>query len=226
MNFKIDGKTISDIIIGMSDGLTVPFALAAGLAGAIAQSNIVLTAGLAELAAGGISMGLGGYLAAKSEADTYEAELRREKQEIVECPEEEIAEVRGILAGYGLEGDTLEAAVKGIIANREGWAQFMMKEELGLEKPHPEQALKTAFFIGGSYIVGGIVPLIPYAFGLTVKDAFYLSIFATSIALIIFGAVKGKFTSVPPLKGALETFLVGSAAAFAAYSIARLVQGH
>lgn len=225
MNLKIDGKTISDIIIGMSDGLTVPFALAAGLAGAIAQSHVVLVGGLAELAAGGISMGLGGYLAAKSEADTYQAELHREHREIRECPQEEIQEVREILEGYGLQGEALQGAVKGIISNREGWAQFMMKEELGLEQPNPRQALKTAFFIGGAYVVGGIVPLAPYALGLSVKTAFYSSIGTTSLALLLFGAVKGKFTSVPPLKSALETFVVGSVAACAAYVIARLVGG-
>ena len=186
MNFKIDGKTISNIIIGMSDGLTVPFALAAGLAGAIAQSNVVLVGGLAELAAGGISMGLGGYLAAQSEADTYQAELERERKEIRETPHEEIEEVREILAGYGLEGVALQGALQGIISNREGWAQFMMREELGLEKPDPKQALKTAMFIGGSYIVGGIVPLTPYGFHLPVNTAFILSIVATSVALLVF----------------------------------------
>jgi len=172
---------------------------------------------LAELAAGGISMGLGGYLAAKSEADTYHAELQREHREIRECPEEEIEEVRQILEGYGLQGEALVGAVKGIISNRSGWALFMMKEELGLERPNPKQALKTALFIGGSYIVGGIVPLAPYVFGLSINTALHLSIVSTCVALLIFGGVKGKFTSVPPLKGALETFLVGSVAACAAY---------
>jgi len=225
MNLKIDGKTISDIIIGMSDGLTVPFALAAGLA-AIGQSHVVLIGGLAELAAGGISMGLGGFLAAQSERDTYSAKIQQEQLEIRECPQEEIAEVRQILANYGLQKEALEGAVEGVISNREGWAQFMMKEELGLEQPNSDQALKTALFIGGSYLVGGIVPLSPYAFGLSVKTALYLSIGVTSLALLVFGAVKGKFTSVPPLKSALETFVVGSVAAAAAYTLAQLLTGH
>ncbi|SRR5579883_1979580 len=226
MNFKIDGKTISDIIIGLSDGLTVPFALAAGLAGAIAQSHIVLVGGLAELAAGGISMGLGGYLAAKSEGDTYVAELQREQREIEDCPDEEVDEVRQILVGYGLQDEALQGAVHGIIANRQGWALFMMKEELGLEQPDPRQALKTALFIGGAYLVGGSVPLSPYAFGLPVQTAFYLSVGVTSVALLVFGAVKGRFTSVPLVKSSLETFMVGSLAAAAAYLLARLVGGH
>ncbi len=221
MNLKIDGKTISDIIIGMSDGLTVPFALAAGLAGAIAQSKVVLVGGLAELVAGGISMGLGGYLAAQSQQDTYNAQLQQEQREIRECPKEEVEEVRQILETYGLQG-----AVQGIISNRQGWAKFMMKEELGLEEPDPKQALKSALFIGGSYVVGGAIPLAPYAFGLPVKTAFHWSIVTTSLTLFIFGAVKGKFTEVPPLKGALQTFVVGSVAAFAAYVLARLVGSH
>lgn len=222
MNFKIDGKTISDIIIGLSDGLTVPSALAAGLADAIAQSHIVLVGGLAELAAGGISMGLGGYLAAKSEGDTYVAELQREQQEVEICPDEEVDEVRQILVGYGLQGKALQGAVRGIIANRQGWALFMMKEELGLEQPDPRQAPKTALFIGGSYLVGGSVPLAPYAFGLPVKTAFYLSVGGTSVALLVFGAVKCRFTSVPLVKSSLETFMVGSLAAAAAYLLAPL----
>lgn len=226
MNFKIDGKTTSDIIIGLSDGLTVPFALAAGLAGATSQSHIVLVGGLAELAAGSISMGLGGYLAAKSEGDSYNAELQREQQEIEDCPDEEVNEVRQILAGYGLQDDALQGAVQGIIENRQGWALFMMKEELGLERPDASQALKTALFIGGSYLVGGSLPLSPYALGLAVKPAFYLSIGVTSIALLVFGALKGRFTDVPLLKSSLETFMVGSVAAAAAYLLARLVGGH
>ena len=226
MDFKLDGKAISDIILGMSDGLTVPFALAAGLAGAIAQSKVVLVGGLAELAAGGISMGLGGYLAAKSQADTYKAELRQENREIRECPSDEIEEVRQILEGYGLQGEALVAAVKGIISNQSRWALFMMKEELGLEQPDPKQALKTALFIGGAYVVGGIVPLAPYAFFPSVNTALHFSIGFTSLALLIFGAVKGKFTSIPPLKGALETFMVGSVAAGAAFVLARLLAGH
>ena len=226
MNLKLDGKAISDIILGMSDGLTVPFALAAGLAGAIAQSHVVLIGGLAELAAGGISMGLGGYLATKSQADTYKAELQREHQEIGECPDEEVEEVRQILENYGLQGEALTGAVKGIISNRSGWALFMMREELGLEKPDAKQALKTALFIGGAYIVGGIVPLTPYAVIPTVNTALHVSIGVTSLALLIFGAVKGKFTSIPPLKGALETFMVGGVAAAAAFVLARLLAGH
>ena len=226
MDFKLNGKAISDIILGMSDGLTVPFALAAGLAGAIAQSKVVLVGGMAELAAGGISMGLGGYLAAKSQADTYKAELQREQQEIRQCPPEEIKEVRQILEGYGLQGEALVGAVKGIISNQSGWALFMMKEELGLEQPEPKQALKTALFIGGAYVVGGIVPLAPYAFFPSVNTALHLSIGVTSLALLIFGAVKGKFTSISPLKGALETFMVGSVAAAAAFVLARLLTGH
>ena len=226
MNLKLDGKAISDIILGMSDGLTVPFALAAGLAGAIAQSNVVLIGGLAELAAGGISMGLGGYLAAKSQADTYRAELARERQEVQDCPAEEVEEVKQILESYGLQGEALAGAVKGIISNRSGWVRFMMKEELGLEQPDPKQALKTALLIGGAYIVGGIVPLAPYAFASSVNAALHLSIGVTSLALLVFGAVKGRFTSIPPLKGALETFMVGSVAAGAAFVLARLLAGH
>ncbi len=219
------GETVRDIIIGMSDGLTVPFALAAGLAGSISQSSVVLAGGISEIAAGAISMGLGGYLAAQSEADTYRAELEREHREVREVPHRETEEVREILVGYGLEGETLKASVQGIISNHQNWVNFMMREELGLEKPDPKRATTSALTIGGSYIAGGIVPLAPYAFGLPVEMGFFWSIVTTSVALLVFGAVKGKFTSVPPLKSALQTLIVGSIAAGAAYGLARLVRG-
>ncbi len=225
IDFKIDGKTISDVIIGMSDGLTVPFALAAGLA-ALGQSHVILIGGLAELAAGGISMGLGGYLAAKSEWDLYDTQLQSEQQSIRMCPKAEVEEVRQILAAYGLQQAVLEGAVSGLVSNREGWARFMMREELGLELPSTHQALKTALLIGGSYILGGMVPLLPYALGLPITTAFYGSIGVTSLALLVFGAIKGKFTGVSLLRSALETFVVGSIAAAAAYALARLLTGH
>lgn len=220
------GETVRDIIIGMSDGLTVPFALAAGLAGAISQSSVVIAGGLSEIAAGAISMGLGGYLAAQSEGDTYRAELERERREVQEVPQVETEEVQQILGTYGLEGEALKAAVQGIISNHKTWVNFMMREELGLDEPDPKRALTSALTIGGSYATGGIVPLSPYAFGLSVETAFILSIATTSVALLAFGAIKGKFTAVPPLKSALQTLLVGSVAAIGAYVLARWVGGH
>lgn len=220
------GETVRDIIIGMSDGLTVPFALAAGLAGSISQSSVVIAGGMSEIAAGAISMGLGGYLAAQSEADTYRAELERERREVREVPHRETEEVREILAGYGLEGEALKASVQGIISNHQNWVKFMMREELGLDEPDPKRAVFSAITIGGSYIAGGVVPLAPYALGLPVETAFLWSIVTTSVALLIFGAIKGKFTSVSPLKSGLQTLLVGSIAAIAAYGLARLVSGH
>ncbi|MBV9387557.1 MAG: VIT1/CCC1 transporter family protein [Chroococcidiopsidaceae cyanobacterium CP_BM_ER_R8_30] len=225
-NHIISAETVRDIILGMSDGLTVPFALAAGLAGAISQSSVVVAGGLSEIAAGAISMGLGGYLAAQSEADTYRAELAREHREVREVPHLEAEEVREILASYGLAGETLRAAVQGIISDQKTWVHFMMREELGLEKPDPKRATSSALTIGGSYIAGGFVPLAPYFFSLPVETAFFWSIVTTSVALFVFGAVKGKFTSVPPLKSALQTLIVGSVAATAAYGLARLVGGH
>lgn len=225
-NHLISAETVRDIILGMSDGLTVPFALAAGLAGAISDSSVVVAGGLSEIAAGAISMGLGGYLAARSEADTYQAELEREHREVREVPHLETEEVRDILAGYGLQGEVLKDAVQSIISNQKTWIKFMMREELGLEKPDPKRARISAFTIGGSYIVGGIVPLAPYCFKLPVQTAFFWSVVATSVALFIFGGIKGKFTSVPPIKSALQTLIVGSIAAAAAYGLARLVSGH
>ncbi len=214
---------VRDVVIGMSDGLTVPFALAAGLSGAVDRSLLVLVAGIAEMAAGSIAMGLGGYMAAKSEADTYRSELERECREVHDVPRVEAAEVKEIFAGYGLKGEPLDRAVEAISSNVDGWVRFMMREELGLEEPDPKRAFRSAVTIGLSYVAGGLVPLAPYTLGLPVSSALLVSVAVTLIALLVFGAIKGYFTGVPPLKGALQTALVGGLAAGAAYALARLV---
>lgn len=216
-------ETVRDVVIGMSDGLTVPFALAAGLAGALSNHWLIVVGGVAEMAAGSIAMGMGGYLAARSDADSYRAEVRREEREIDEVPEVERDEVRNIFAGYGLEGDPLEAATAAITANRGAWLQFMMREELGLEEPHPNRALRSSLTIGGSYIAGGILPLLPYFWPLEIAQALLLSAAVTLVALGIFGWFKGAFTGLVPLRSALQTMMVGGIAAGAAYVIARLV---
>jgi VIT1/CCC1 family predicted Fe2+/Mn2+ transporter len=217
--------TVRDVVIGMSDGLTVPFALAAGLSGAVQSSFLVLVAGIAEMAAGSIAMGLGGYLAAKSEADSYRSELTREWREVRELPDAETAEVRQIFSDYGLAGDALDAATAAIRSTPDGWVRFMMREELGLDEPDPGRALRSALTIGLSYVAGGFLPLLPYALGLPLSDAFLISIVVTLLALLVFGAVKGHFTGVAPLRGALQTAIVGGVAAGFAYGLARLVSG-
>lgn len=214
---------VRDIILGMSDGLTVPFALAAGLSAAVTSSFIVLVAGIAELAAGSIAMGLGGYLAGRSEHDHYRAELAREQRHIERAPEAERAEVREILAGYGLRDEMLESAVSAVTANPRHWIDFMLRNELGLDRPEPGGARKSALTIGLSYVAGGILPLLPYAAGLPVRDALEWSAGLTLIALMVFGAAKGKVTGIRMLRAAIETALVGSLAAGSAYLLARLV---
>jgi len=218
-------ETIRDVVIGMSDGLTVPFALAAGLSGAVDNSFVVLIAGIAEVAAGSIAMGLGGFLAARSESDHYKAELEREWREVKELPEREIEEVREVFRSYGLEGEPLEQATKAVVAKPQAWVDFMMKEELGLEKPNPKRALTSALTIGGSYIVGGAIPLIPYALRLPMSSALLWSVAVTLVALAVFGAVKARFTGISMFKGAWQTALVGGLAAGVAFAIARLVSG-
>jgi vacuolar iron transporter family protein len=214
---------VRDIIIGMSDGLTVPFALAAGLSGTVGDAFVVVVAGLAEMAAGGISMGLGGYLAGRSEADTYRAELERERSEVREMPRAEVAEVRQIFADYGLQGQSLEAAVSAVTSNPKTWVGFMMREELGLERPDPRQALRSAVTIGLSYVAGGLVPLAPYTLGLPLSSALLASVALTLIALLVFGAFRAHFTGVPVVRGSFQTAMVGAIAAGAAFALARLV---
>ncbi|MER3481446.1 MAG: iron transporter [Meiothermus sp.] len=217
--------TVRDIVIGMSDGLTVPFALAAGLSGAVDSSFVVLIAGIAEVVAGSIAMGLGGYLAARGEADHYQAELERERREVRELPQAEAEEVRQVFRDYGLEGQPLEQATQAIIAKPEVWVDFMMKEELGLERPDPRRALRSALTIGGSYVVGGAIPLLPYALRLPLSSALIWSVVVTLAALLVFGAVKARFTGISPFRGAWQTALVGGLAAGAAYLLAGLISG-
>jgi VIT1/CCC1 family predicted Fe2+/Mn2+ transporter len=222
------GETVRDIVIGMSDGLTVPFALAAGLTGAIAQAGIIVTAGLAEIAAGSIAMGLGGYLAAKSDAEHYAKEREREKREVKEIPDEEKREVAQVFHSYGLSDEESEPIVEALAKHPQKWVDFMMRFELGLEKPDPKRALVSAFTIAISYVAGGLIPLAPYIVAdfvkqMSVATALLLSIALTLIALLVFGFIKGRYTGTRPLRSALQTALIGSVAAGAAFLIARLI---
>ena len=217
---------VRDIVIGMSDGLTVPFALAAGLTGAVAASArgaaIIVTAGFAEIAAGSIAMGLGGYLAAKTDSEHYASELDREYRETVELPEVEIEEVAKVFRDYGLSAEQMQPVVNVITSNQKRWVDFMMRFELGLEEPDPARAARSAATIAASYIVGGLVPLTPYIVMRQVLPALWVSVAVTLLALFIFGSVKGHYTGVKPLRGGLQTVLVGGLAAAAAFFIARL----
>ena len=218
-------EVVRDIVIGMSDGLTVPFALAAGLTGAIAQTGIIVTAGLAEIAAGSIAMGLGGYLAAKSDAEHYAKEREREKREVAEIPHEEMREVAEVFQAYGLSEDETWPIVQALRRQPQNWIDFMMRFELGLEKPDPKRALKSAITIAGAYVAGGLIPLAPYIFTKTSSTALLISVFLTLVALFIFGFVKGHFTGTRPLRSALQTALIGSVAAGAAFGIAKAIGG-
>jgi VIT1/CCC1 family predicted Fe2+/Mn2+ transporter len=215
-------EVVRDVVIGMADGLTVPFALAAGLSAAVAKTDVIVTAGLAEVVAGAIAMGLGGYLAARSDAEHYAAEEKREHDEIEHLRGREIEEVAAIFRGYGLEGQALTTVVDAIASDRRRWVDFMMRFELGLERPDPKRAPVSAVTIGGSYVIGGLIPLIPYMLAHDISSALRISVIATGIALLIFGAIKGHFTGVNKIKSALQTALVGGLAAGAAFWLAHL----
>jgi VIT1/CCC1 family predicted Fe2+/Mn2+ transporter len=216
-------ETVRDIVIGMSDGLTVPFALAAGLSGAVEATAIIITAGLAEVAAGAIAMGLGGYLAARTDAEHYASERAREERETQEMPETEAAEVAAVLRSYGLEEEKAAAVVNGIRADRKRWVDFMMRFELGLEEPDPRRASRSALTIALSYVAGGLVPLSPYFFFRSVQHALIGSVLITLLALLVFGYIKGRYTTARPLRSAWQTVIVGGLAATAAFVIARLI---
>jgi VIT1/CCC1 family predicted Fe2+/Mn2+ transporter len=214
--------TVRDIIIGMSDGLTVPFALAAGLSGAVDSTAIIITAGLAEMAAGSISMGLGGYLAAKSDAEHYAREEIREYREIETMPAAERTEVNAILEKYGLTPEQSNSIATALSKRPKDYVDFMMRFELDLEKPNPKRAFKSAVTIALSYVCGGMIPLIPYMIMSSAQRALPISAIFTLVALLVFGYVKGRFTSVNPMRGAIQTMLIGGIAATVAFIIARL----
>lgn len=215
--------TVRDIVIGMSDGLTVPFALAAGLSGAVDLNRIVLTAGFAEIAAGAIAMGLGGYLAARTDMEHFISERAKEARETDEIPEVEAQEVADIFRGYGLDNKSVDLVVGAIRKDKEKWIDFMMKFELGIERPDEKRARNSAITIAASYIAGGVIPLSPYFFAHSNEQALVFSSLATGVALFLFGYFKGKFTVAKPMKSAFQTLGVGGLAAFAAYSIAKLI---
>ena len=217
------GALVRDTVIGMSDGLTVPFALAAGLSGAVTSTGIIVTAGLAEIAAGSIAMGLGGYLAARSDAEHYVRERKREELEVREKPAEEATEVMELLQSYGLTADESAPIVDAFSRRPKAWVDFMMRFELGLEKPDPRRALVSALTIAGASVAGGFIPLSPYFFFTAVSTSLVLSVAVTLMALGLFGYVKGHFTGTAPLRGALQTVLIGGLAAAAAFAIARAI---
>ena len=217
-------ELVRDIVIGMADGLTVPFALAAGLSGTNVSTSLVVTAGLAEVAAGSIAMGLGGYLAAKSDAEHYVSEKHREETEILTLPHIERDEVAEVFREYGLEAPEIEPIIRAFEKNHPAWVDFMMRFELGLEEPDPKRALRSAITIAGAYIVGGLIPLSPYMVVSKTETlkGLLISIAVTLIALLVFGYIKGHFTGTRPIRSALQTTLIGGIAAAAAFLIARV----
>ncbi len=212
--------SVRDVVIGMSDGLTVPFALAAGLSGAAVASKIVVTAGLAEIAAGAIAMGLGGFLAARSDAEHYASERRREAEETVRVPKTEAQEITDIFRNYGIREEESAPVVAALQRNPEAWVDFMMRFELGLEKPDPARARNSALTIGGAYVAGGLIPLLPYMLLPTLTQALGCSIATTLLALLGFGYVKGRFSGAPALRSAMQTVGIGGLAATAAFLLA------
>jgi len=216
-------EIVRDIIIGMSDGLTVPFALTAGLSGVVHANSFVITAGIAEIVAGSIAMGLGGFLSAKTEMEHYQTELTREYGEVERIPEQEKEEVKEVFKNYGLSDSLQTEIAEQLSLNKKLWVEFMMRFELGMEKPNPKRAKQSAFNIGISYVLGGFIPLLAYFFTNTPEKGLMISAIITIIALFVFGYIKTKLTGQKPLEGAFKTVLIGALAAGAAFGIAKLI---
>lgn len=216
----LSSDMLRDIVIGMSDGLTVPFALAAGLTGAAQSAGVVVTAGLAEIAAGSIAMGLGGFLAGRNDSQHYQAELKREFEEVERVPEQEKQEIVDLMGDYGVSPEDCAPLVSALASNPRNWVNFMMRFELGLEEPHPARAWKSALTIATSYAVGGMIPLSPYYFVVEARNGLFTSVVLTLMALALFGYLKGKATGSSALGSALQTTLIGALAASAAFLVA------
>ena len=217
------GNFVRDVVIGMADGLTVPFALAAGLSGASQDTRVIVIGGLAEIAAGSIAMGLGGYLAARGDAEHYEQEREREEHEVREIPEEEKAEVSRVFHAYGMTPEQSVPVVEALSQHPKAWVDFMMRFELGLEEPDPRRAVTSAVTIAGAYIAGGFIPLSPYIALSSASRGLELSAAVTLVALGIFGYIKGRFTGTQPLRSASQTVVIGGLAAAAAFVLAKLI---
>ena len=223
--------TVRDVVIGLSDGLTVPFALAAGLSGAVGSApiaghsptHIVVLAGLAEIAAGSIAMGLGGYLAARGDSEHYASERLREEREIVERVHDEEEEIYEIFEQYSVDRAAATPVLEALKRNPKAWVDFMMRFELGLEEPAYSRAFSSAATIAASYIAGGFVPLLPYMFVPDNLLALKLSIVITLLALALFGALKGRLVGSGAFRSAFQTVIIGGTAAAAAYALARLL---
>ncbi|HEX4021439.1 MAG TPA: VIT1/CCC1 transporter family protein [Acidobacteriaceae bacterium] len=219
-------ETVRDVVIGMSDGLTVPFALAAGLSGAVGSTHIIVLAGLAEIAAGSIAMGLGGYLAARGDAEHYVSERQREEREIIERTADEEEEIYEIFDKYGVSRTESASVLSALKRNPQAWVDFMMRFELGLEEPARARARQSALVIAFSYIAGGFIPLLPYMLlSSSSSEALRASVVITLVALFVFGAIKGRLTGAGTWKGALQTSFIGGLAAAAAYAIAKALSG-
>jgi len=217
------GNFVRDIVIGMSDGLTVPFALAAGLSGAVASTRLITIGGLAEIAAGSIAMGLGGYLAARGDAEHYNQERAREYREIKEIPEEEVAEVKRVFQNYGLPAQESTRVAEALSQHPDAWVDFMMRFELGLEEPDPKRAVTSAATIAGAYVAGGFIPLSPYMVLANAHRGLFVSAVITLAALGIFGFIKGRFTGARAGRSAIQTAVIGGVAAAAAFMLAKLI---
>ena len=217
------GNFVRDVVIGMADGLTVPFALAAGLSGAVQNTRLIVVGGLAEIAAGSIAMGLGGYLAARGDAEHYEQEREREEREVREIPDEEKAEVSRLFHAYGMTPQQSVPVVEALSQHPKAWVDFMMRFELGLEAPDPRRAVTSAVTIAGAYIAGGFIPLSPYVALSSAVRGLEVSAVVTLAALGIFGFMKGRFTGTGPLRSASQTMVIGGLAAAAAFVLAKLI---
>ena len=216
-------EPVRDLVVGVAEGLTVPFALTAALAAGAAAPPVILGAGLAATAAGAVASGLGGYLAARREAEHYAAERRREEEETRLYPDRERWEVAAVLHRYGVRGAVLNQAVEAVASDRRKWVDFMMRFELDLAEPDPNRAARAAVATFAAQLAGGLIPLLPYLVFASPRPALLVSCGITALALLAFGWLKARATGLSPLRGALQSLALGTAAAFLAWLAARLL---
>lgn len=218
-------ERLRDIIIGTSDGLTIPFALAAGLSKVVESNNVIVAAGIIAVAAGSIAMGIGGVSAAHSTRKEFHHDLKKKYETLEEMDHDEKQEVKNFFNQLGLSESLQEHATEELSKDKKNWEEFIKKYEPSLIQPEKGKATRSGINIALSYIIGGFIPLLPYLFIANTSNAFNISVAVTLICLFVSGWMKSRFTGERSFSAAFRMMLTGATAAAAAYIVARIFMG-
>ncbi|MBI1822547.1 MAG: VIT1/CCC1 transporter family protein [Nitrospirae bacterium] len=216
-----EGKLLRDVIFGLNDGLVTSIGFVSGVTGAVFQTKVIILTGIAQLAAGGVAMYIGAYLSNKSQQEFFYKEIAREKREIKEIPEVEKQEIRDIYDQMGFKRDEIEMIVNRITSDEKLWVRFMMREELGILEEEMENPMKAGMIMGGTFLAGGIFPLIPYFFFEDTLLALKTSILLSVFVFFMIGVGKSSLTKTNWFKSGMQVTLLGGLAALVGYLIGK-----